>query len=293
MKNKPRISNLKVCRDWEQILGNMSWIINLINPKQIQEEKNEKGNISGDPSSAFSYNVLNNYTNQYNNEIQLALNTRTLLYQYKEYFPQNLSLHNFIEGLGHLSRYEYNRENKLIKIAPLYLLYFFFLFQKKFINIFIHDNTKSKRINCSPFVYSKITPPNEKMEDIDKSYNDPSNLITYIRDKNNEMLSETKNILELINDNIIELIALQNNSFNQLICKIIKFFINIYSSQVNYDNNKFLEILERINNLDDLYEQLSLGKPLIYHISEENINDIADFAQKLKGHYRSLSRSKE
>jgi hypothetical protein len=273
MMNKPRISNLKVCQDWEQILNKMIFVINLASENHA--------NISQDSI------IVKNYINLFDIDTQIALHSFLILNQYKEYFYQNRILHQFIKRLEKLHNQSYNNKNKLIIIAPLYLLYFFLLLQKRFINIFINDKKISSAIEFTPFRYTK----NVKLAKNINDSNEDLKLTKYILEENNNMLNSTKKILENFDRNLYEITSLQNTNPKILLCDIIGFFTKIYITQVSYDASYLAEFMKDISNLNELYAKLSLWKPVLFYFTEDDKNIMEDWNQKLEIYYSDLVRN--
>jgi hypothetical protein len=275
MKHKPRIPNLKVWRDWELILAKMLYIINM-----------EKGAnpIHGNITWGF-YNYLWSYANQFTKEKQIeigiAIYTCTLLNEHKEYFTQDILLHRFVASL--LTMPYYNGRHKFITLVPLYLLYFFFLCQRRFINTFLQKDKKSETNKYNLFIHQKYDEKNKKIESKNiLNILGGKSLSEYINNQNNEMQNTSKKILELFENYTIDLNALRNYcDISLLMYEIISFFSGIYSSHVDYTQSHFFEFIKQIGNLNDLFTQLSLGNPLIYLISEDHINSIASFNERL------------
>lgn len=293
MRNKPRIPKIKICHDWEQILKKMEYITYMNSTTQITNPSNQNS-IKWNFNNFFNY-----YANNYSLEIQIAINICTLLNEYKEYFPQDTLLHKFLDDFIYLSSFDYIKNYKLIASAPLFLFYFFLLFQKRFINCFLSKKKDSNKY--SPFYHaefdknSKENKENEEDEEneIKKINNilDGKSLIEYISLQNNEMCKLVKMILLLYKDNMIDVKALKD--IHKLIYDVIIFFILIYNTNTNYDRAHFLSFMEKIKSLNDLYNQLSLGKPFIYYISKQDIEMIIDFKQRLETLYSKILRFDE
>jgi hypothetical protein len=269
-KNKSRISIFKVCNDWEQVLNITSSIVNSITPFQYSN----KPNISWD-----YYSIVNNYIEQYDNKTKIACYTYMLLRQFRVYSPQEPILSYFIKRLKHLSFNNMDKKETSIIIAPLFLLYFFFLFQKRFIKIYIDHKIQ-------------LFKP-AKMDVIDNENNsDEENFTEIIWEINSDMLKKVKKILELFKSNIIDITALENLEFMHLVSGIIMLFKAIYTEQVNYNETVFWDFIKGIKSLDDLNKRLSFCKPLIFLISDDQISVINNFNNQLEVILRSLLRSR-
>ena len=284
MRNKSRIPSLKVCRDWEQVLGKVKNIFDMMYINYLPNQNN----ISWD-----FYSILSQYANNFTNEIKTAIYICTLLNEFKEYFPQDILLHKFIESFSRLSCIDYNGKHKLIKLAHLFLLYFFLIFQRRFINTFLSNENEPNRY--SPFIHKKISIDGKE----DKSNrvnnllvgkdNKKISLTEYIGIQIKEMQKYVMIILSLFADKSADIKALEDADI-QLIYDIISRFISIYSSHTGYDPTELLRFIEQIKSLNDFYMQLSLGKPLIYFVTEDDINLINIFKQRLDRLYSRLSR---
>jgi hypothetical protein len=281
MKHKPRIPNLKVWRDWEVILAKMSLIINL-----TKDDNPNQGNI------IYYFNpMMWHYANRFSKEIQVAIYSFILLDEFKEYFTQDILLHHFVARLINTSNLD--REQIIIILAPLYLLYFFFLCQKRFINTFLHKDKKSEANKYNLFFHQKYDEKNNAIESENVlKILDGKSLTEYINNKNKEMQNTIKKILVLFEDNITDLNAslLNKHDISQIMYDIITFFSDIYNSHVNYNQPHFVEFIGQIRSLNDLFNQLSLGIPFVFIISEDHINGIAKFNGRLDGIHLFLSK---
>jgi hypothetical protein len=146
----------------------------------------------------------------------------------------------------------------------------------------------------SPFVHIKYN-INGKEIVSEKVLNilDGKSLVEYINTKNNEIYNDIKKILLLFEDNTFDFNTDIYNDFIQLMYDIINIFFTIYSSHVDYTQPQFLDFLIHIKSLNDLYNQLSLGKPQIYCISEDHINNLIIFKQRVEILLKKLSRLDE
>jgi hypothetical protein len=282
MKHNPRISRLKVCRDWEQILSRARDIIDII--------KIENPAVQGNNTMDFNY-LLNNYANRFPKEIQTGIYICTLLNDYKEYFARDILLHFFIDNFNKLPCLNYNTKQKLILLAPLYLLYFFFLCQRRFINIFLSPKKTEDTEQFSPFMHIKYDANgNEIKSERVLNILEGKSLTEYISIQNKDMQNNIKNILSLFEDNAADVKESQYNDFICLMNEIIDFFFGIYVSHVNYEQAIFLDFIEQIKNLNDLAARLSLGKPHVYFFSEDCLNTVIGFKQRTDSLYSRLSR---
>lgn len=284
MRKKPRIPIIKVCYDWKQILDKIKYITDMSSPTQITNSPNQN-------SITWDFNTLfNNYANKYSMEIQTAIYICRLLNEYKEYFPQDILLHKFLDNFFHLSSLNYDNNNKLIAFAPLYLLYFFFLFQKKFINCFLSKKKDTNKYSLFDHVELDKDGKEIKKEKEDEIDNilDEKNLTEYISSQNNKMRSLVTMILSLYKDDIIGIELIKN--IHKLVYEIITFFISVYYNNTYYDRAHLLSIIEKTKSLDDLYNQSPLEKPLKFYISKQHIGKIIDFRERLENFYSQISR---
>jgi hypothetical protein len=282
MKQKPRIPYLKVCRDWEQILVKCRWIIDIsqVNVTLIQNN-----------ASWEFYSLLGSYAKRFPKELQIAIYTCTLLNEYNEYFTKDILLHRYRETVNNLFLSNSIVNHRYIFLAPLYLLYFFFLCQKRFLSIFMPQTKLSNTESYSPFMHVKYGKNGMEInsESVMKIL-DGKSLVEYFNNKNNETNNDIKKILMLFEDETLEFSIDIYNEFIQLMYEIILFFFNIYNSQVNYKLPDLFDFLEQIKSLNDLYKKLSLGKPQIYYISEDHINIVINFKTKIEILLNKLSR---
>jgi len=281
MRNKPRIPNLKVCRDWEQILFQVN--------KIIEMKKNILINTNNNPWDFYS--LLGDYAKGFSLDTKVAIYICTLINEFKDYFPQDILLHNFIEIFSHLTYFDYVNKPRLIKISPIYLLYFFLLLQKRFINSFL-SNTKDKNL-YSPFIHEISVINNQQIisENVKNLLGDHS-LTEFIGIQNKEILKTVMALLLLFKDNNINIKALQDKDI-QLMYDILYHFINIHYLHSDYDKSHLLSFIKQIKSLNDLFNQLSLGKPFVYIITESHLNITIKLKQDLNTLYSRLSRLDE
>jgi hypothetical protein len=282
MRKKPRIPHLKVCRDWEQILIKSKWIVDMptINNPQMQE------NILWDFAS-----ILGSYASQFSNQKKLAIYICTLFTDYIDYFVKDILLHRYCETFNNLSFSNYSDRHRYIFLAHLYLLYFFLLCHKRYLSIFIAQEKTSNNVPYRLFEHRKHNiNGNEIISERVLNILDEKSLIEYIYNKNKEMQNYIKKILLVFEDDMPNLNVNIYNDFLILMNDIISCFFNIYNSKVNFKQSDFFDFVKEIKSLNDLYRQLSLGRPLMYYISETEINNIISFQQRIELLLSSLSR---
>jgi hypothetical protein len=119
---------------------------------------------------------------------------------------------------------------------------------------------------------------------------DGISLVEYINNKNNEMYNSIKKIILLFEDNTLSFNAEIYNDFKQIMYDIILFYFTIYTSHADYKKEHLFDFLEQIKSLNDLYNKLSLGKPHLYYISEDHINTIINYKQRIEILLNKLSR---
>jgi len=288
IRKKPRISNFKLLRDWENILYRLSYIIN----KQNIDNSLSQINNNSDFNTIFHI-----YSSSYSKEIQLSLHICTLINEYREYFYKDNKLHNYLDKFFNLSHLEYNTNHPLIILSPFYLLYFFLSFQVKFISIFYKEKKDSSVQQYNLFRHikhdlNKNVIESVKVNNTIKATNSKKikNLTGHIYKQNIDMRNATKNILLQSNTNSSTIKYLSSNNHIKLIENIIINFISIYSNNVNYEQEDFIEFIRKIKNIQDLYNNFSFGKPLIYYLSEYQINIIDTYKQGLNDIYFNLLR---
>jgi hypothetical protein len=188
-----------------------------------------------------------------------------------------------MNSFSRLPRVEYGDNHKLIALAPLYFIYFFFLFHKRFINSYLSKNNVTN--NFSPFIPAKLDINGQIYESKKiENFLNGKNLTEYISFQNKEMQKSVMNILLLFEKNKIEVNALKD-AHKQLVFEIINLFTSIYFNNANYDQSHFLKFIMDIKNMNDFYEQISLGKPFLFVFSEQDIEMIINFKLRLERIY--------
>jgi hypothetical protein len=270
LKKKPRLSNIKVSKDWEHILLKSNTLIH---------------NYTNQNS------IISKYVAQYSNEIIFSIYVHTLLAEYNEYYVKNLVLHHFVDSLGKMQQSLYTNGSIYTNFSPLYLLYFFINCHIKFINTFPNIKNSDSTTNYSPFTHDKLDNNNNVAvsESVLKLL-DGNSLFDFIISQNKEMLLSLKGIINvsLQYPNIIN-----NSFFNELfeLAKdTISLYYSIYNNDTKYNIPLFLSFMKNVSNLNDLYYKLSLGNPMYYILSENQINDFISLNERLSSFRSRLTR---
>jgi hypothetical protein len=282
IRKKPRIPNIKLLRAWEHILFKIQHIINI---------PNTENNLSQFNNSWDFNTIIYKFSSSFAKDIQFAIHICTLLNEYKEYFVNDNILHNYINKLLSFPNIEYNSKHPLIILSPLYLLYFFCLFQNRFINIFLKEKYSSSKQQYNLFM-SAIDETNNILNDRTNLINNDvkENPTLQIYKVTNYFKNITKKIILLTKSNPTILHNLTNIDYLHIMKSFITLFLGIYSSSVNYDQSEFIKFLKDISCIQDLYNNFSLGKPLIYFISNSQLNEIDILKHNLDNLYLKLSR---
>jgi hypothetical protein len=281
MQNKPRLPKLKIFRDWGIILFSLNNFIN----SRIYGDIDIQGNIKWD-----YYTLLSCYTNRFSSEIQFSIHVWTLLNDYKEYFYHDEILHQYMDKFSKLSYLNYENNNKLIIQAPLYLLYFFLSCQRKFIRVFLSKNKKSSAKPYSPFRHIKYEKGKEIISQKVEKLLAGKSLTEYLSREVFLMQRPLGSVLLSIDKKEIDFqsITIENNVL--LLKEIFNFFYDIYINHANYSKSALLDFIKEFKNLNEFSENLTLGPPHIYLISEDHLQTIINFKEKLYTSYTNITR---
>jgi hypothetical protein len=100
-----------------------------------------------------------------------------------------------------------------------------------------------------------------------------------------------KKILALYNDKLFSENMVPYDELISIMYETINIFISIYKDHVNYQESHLFDFLAQVKSLNDFYEQLSMGKPHTYMVSEIHINSILISKQRLDILLTALCRS--
>jgi hypothetical protein len=71
----------------------------------------------------------------------------------------------------------------------------------------------------------------------------------------------------------------------QLLNNFFYFFYDIYINHASYSKSSLLDFIKDFKNLNDFSENLTLGPPHVYFISENHIQTIISFKEELYTSY--------
>jgi hypothetical protein len=250
--------------------------------------------LSIDGNISWYFNcLLGIFAQRFPKETQLAIYIYSLLKDHNEYFSQDLELHRYCECFGRLSSFQYDRRYNVITISPLCLLYFFLLVQSRFINTFLPDKTESNGGHYNLFIHGNYDMNGNFITSVKVlKILDGRSVTEFISIQNKEMKNILKNILAIYKDKLLFENIVPYDDIIGIMYEVINVFIGIYKDHVNYKESHLFDFLAQVKSLNDFYEQLSLGKPHAYVVSEDSINAIQICKQRLDTLQTALFRLK-
>ncbi|MDR2008903.1 MAG: hypothetical protein LBQ22_00275 [Bacteroidales bacterium] len=282
LKRPPRFSGFKIANDWEDILFRTHEIVvnNKLDPDFYHNKIKEQ-------IATVARNLPNNSP--------FILSIYNLLYDYEEYFYQDKILFNYFHKLTHTEMFYFMKAYKSIS-SPLYVLYFFLKMNKRFI---IAINKDDKKHGVESFKIEKKRIYNESYDRFDEMENEnikklvrDGNVGIFLQKLNNEIYKITKQIIALqdyykykLKDEFYD----KNYAYAK---ECIEAFYKLYIQKTGIDENKLKLFLEenKSKNIKDIFELISLGRPIIFYVSEKLFFDIVGIKTNLASYEDLLVR---
>jgi hypothetical protein len=259
----PRFPVSRVCRDWEKILTGLQ--------QAVSDQDLEKPESNNDLNAYIFHNFIQSHNPKYS---RFALRTYDVIKDYREYFSQDILLHKYCESILTTKSSEYNLKNKYFSLSPLYILYFFIMINNRFLKCI-----QRREKGGETYLYDDFNI--RQNNDLNELVNGQS-LDGYIFNLNHDIYKIIKSILSMMSNNNIIISEESYKQYYSIIKETIGLFFNIYSSKTDVRENCLDYIIkQRINNLSDLYDIISLEKTIFFIPNKEDIEKMNEIKNRL------------
>ena len=300
-KKKPRFIINKVSNDWFDTLTKFNELL-----FTMKNNVNVPNNPNINQIDIYFPNTWYNFYLDYFDSIKVKFVIKLIFIfnYYQKYFFNDKILNNFKKNINSLEKKNYRPDDNLFILSPLYALYFLVIMYKRYffsLSSVVNRNKMFRFINSDNIDAKNVKRLVLKKNELRDNNDNPNISIEsislkdvllgeYIDNQIKDLYKKIKNILDKIINNDIKL---KDSYFDQYFIYLNNIFFVIYEMNLIYtkiDSKWLSEKISKIDSLNDLYREMSLGISNISIPSINHIDKIDSYIKEFNGIGDELDR---